>query len=547
MRTFGQQPKATQETTSTKSAIPRRTHFSQSHEVNSILHLQRTIGNQAVKRLLKPGHPKTPSPLIQPKLVIGQVNDPLEHEAEHIADRVMMAKGEDLFLASDPLHVGRKSAVGEKESGKTISTTESATREASARAEMRVLNGRGSPLPASQRTFFESRFGHDFTAVRVHSDSRSADLARSVNARAFTLGQDIVFGRGEYRPESGEGARLLAHELAHVVQQHASQAIIQRQPATKDPFAKGGTFDQLEILREATLPTIEFEDAELRKLSFNDRFREVQVRRFNRKFTALVELGNLKDKRAVSTLIDLVEDRLFIAPKDFTPDQERKLKQEAMAALGKIGGSVALLKLRDFLNSADPQERMMAARGYSGASGRVATADLLIALKGETDTLLKSQIIFALGNVGSGLDVKTKQMIVTALINEMENNTGAVKQAAVNALGRIQLKTATEPLMKQLTLWQTVPLLAADIVRALGDIGDNRAVDILVIMLEKHVSEAVRSQAATALGKIRGDKALAALRRRVRQETDSLVIAAIRKAIGPTIVRWEFKPVGPQF
>src|SRR4029077_13808499 len=118
---------------------------------------------------------------------------------------------------------------------------------------------------------------------------------------------------------------------------------------TKDPFAKGGTFDQLEILREATLPTTEFEDAELRKLSFNDWFREVQVRRFNRKRTALVELGNLKDKRAVSTLIDLVEDKLFIAPKDFTPDQELKLKQEAMAALGKIGGSVALLKLRDLL------------------------------------------------------------------------------------------------------------------------------------------------------------------------------------------------------
>jgi HEAT repeat protein len=171
---------------------------------------------------------------------------------------------------------------------------------------------------------------------------------------------------------------------------------------------------------------------------------------------------------------------------------------------------------------------------------------LLIALKGETDPSLKSQIIFALGNVGSGLDIKTKQMIVTALINEMENNTGAVKQAAVNALGRIQLKTATEPLMKQLKLWLTIPLLAADIVRALGDIGDDRAVDILVIMLEKHGSEAVRSQAATALGKIRGDKALAALRRRVSQETDSLVKAAIRKAIGPTLLRWEFKRVGSQ-
>ena len=184
----------------------------------------------------------------------------------------MMAKGEGLSLASDPSHVGRKSAVGEKEYGKTISKTESATKEASG-AEMRVLNGPRFASPHVSADFLRVKvWTRLHSGVPFHSDSRSANLARSVNARAFTLGQDIVFGTGEYRPESGEGARLLAHELTHVVQQHASQAIIQRQPATKDPFAKGGTFDQLEILREATLPTTEFEDAELRKLSFSDWF-----------------------------------------------------------------------------------------------------------------------------------------------------------------------------------------------------------------------------------------------------------------------------------
>ena len=134
-------------------------------------------------------------------------------------------------------------------------------------SEMKGLNGHGSPLPKSQRTFFESTFGHDFKAVRIHSDSRSADLARIINARAFTLGQDIVFGTGEYRPESRDGARLLAHELAHVVQQSATQPTIQRQPVTKpapnDPFAQGGTYEQLQILREAgTLPFAEYEAIE---------------------------------------------------------------------------------------------------------------------------------------------------------------------------------------------------------------------------------------------------------------------------------------------
>jgi HEAT repeat protein len=327
------------------------------------------------------------------------------------------------------------------------------------------------------------------------------------------------------------------------VQQHASQATIQRQPAPNDPFAKGGTYDQLGILREATLPLADYNDPELRNLSFSDRFIAIQSRRFQRKFAAIVKLGDLKDKRAVLALIQIVEDKLFTAPNDFTPDQKLLLKQEAVSALAKIGGPVALAKLNDLLNSKDPRERMIAARGYSGASERGAVADLLTALKKETDAALKSQIIFALGNVGSGLGVKAKQTIVTELISQMDNSTGDVKHAAVNALGRIQLKTATEPLMKQLSLWQSVPLLAADIVRALGDIGDDSAVDIVVIMLEKHASASVRGEAATALGKIRGDKALAALRRRVSQETDSVVKAAIRKAIGPTIFRQEFKSV----
>jgi Domain of unknown function (DUF4157) len=82
-----------------------------------------------------------------------------------------------------------------------------------------VLRSSGQPLEAGTRSFFESRFGEDFSHVRVHADERSADSARAVNARAYTVGSDVVFERGQYGPSTVPGRQLLAHELTHVVQQ----------------------------------------------------------------------------------------------------------------------------------------------------------------------------------------------------------------------------------------------------------------------------------------------------------------------------------------
>ncbi len=88
-----------------------------------------------------------------------------------------------------------------------------------------LLQSPGRSLDPATRAFLEQRMEHNFGAVRVHSDGRADDAARAVDARAFTLGQDIVFGRGEYRPGTTEGTRLLAHELAHVVQQRRGVSI----------------------------------------------------------------------------------------------------------------------------------------------------------------------------------------------------------------------------------------------------------------------------------------------------------------------------------
>lgn len=82
----------------------------------------------------------------------------------------------------------------------------------------RALHSPGRPLPAGERAFMERRFGHDFSAVRIHDDATAADAARAVSANAFTVGRDIAFAEEQYRPGSDAGRRLLAHELAHVVQ-----------------------------------------------------------------------------------------------------------------------------------------------------------------------------------------------------------------------------------------------------------------------------------------------------------------------------------------
>jgi hypothetical protein len=82
-----------------------------------------------------------------------------------------------------------------------------------------VLRSPGKPLDAATRAFMEPRFRHDFSRVRVHADARAAESARAVNALAYTVGRDIVFGTGQYAPRITEGKRLLAHEMTHVIQQ----------------------------------------------------------------------------------------------------------------------------------------------------------------------------------------------------------------------------------------------------------------------------------------------------------------------------------------
>jgi hypothetical protein len=93
-----------------------------------------------------------------------------------------------------------------------------------------VLASPGQPVDGGTRAFMEDRFGHDFSQVRVHTDARAASSARAVGALAYTVGRHIVFGAGHYAPGTGEGRRILGHELAHVVQQRGLDALPARAP-----------------------------------------------------------------------------------------------------------------------------------------------------------------------------------------------------------------------------------------------------------------------------------------------------------------------------
>lgn len=179
--------------------------------VEKILFLQRTIGNQRVQGLIRSG-------ALQTKLKINTPGDRYEQEADRVAERV---------VASKPMQAPHEGKAQVQR--KSISDAQTAPV-----ADNFIQNlGPGQPLDTATRAFFEPRFGHDFSHVRVHSDARAAEAARAVNARAFTVGRDVVFGMAQYQPESTAGRQLLAHEMAHVMQQQRRRTDLEVDAGTK--------------------------------------------------------------------------------------------------------------------------------------------------------------------------------------------------------------------------------------------------------------------------------------------------------------------------
>lgn len=154
---------------------------------------------------------------LQRKMRIGASNDPLEREADRVADQVLSNSSHPAVSSAAP-RIQRYSGQATQGAGQVPASVE------------RVLGDSGRALETGLSQEMGERFGHDFSQVRVHTGGEAEQSAREVNARAYTVGQHIVFGAGGFQPQSREGRRLLAHELTHVVQQSGNPGtgLIQR-------------------------------------------------------------------------------------------------------------------------------------------------------------------------------------------------------------------------------------------------------------------------------------------------------------------------------
>jgi len=178
------------------------------------------IGNQAVLRRLCPANPH-----LQFKLEVGAVNDPLEAEADRVADQVMRIPDPAAIPSAASHSLQRKCSACEEEDSKIVRPKSNGQAHDGAEAPPivhSVLASSGQPLDTATRDFFEPRFGVDLSAVRVHADEPAGHSAESVGAIAYSTGRNIVFAPGHYQPHSAKGRRLLAHELTHTIQQGAA-------------------------------------------------------------------------------------------------------------------------------------------------------------------------------------------------------------------------------------------------------------------------------------------------------------------------------------
>ncbi len=206
---------------------------------------------------------------VQKKLTVGAVNDPMEHEADAMADTVMrmpiapqnIVQRKEIFIqreyddtkeegegeekeqsgstekneapvatqpvADEPEHVQRKplvSFIQKKEKGEGGTANDAITN------QINTTRGNGNQMSGVTKSFMESRFGTDFSNVRIHTGDYAVQMSRDLNAQAFTVGSDVYFNQGKFAPESNSGKHLLAHELTHTIQQTGS--IVQPKKAT---------------------------------------------------------------------------------------------------------------------------------------------------------------------------------------------------------------------------------------------------------------------------------------------------------------------------
>src|SRR6185437_540785 len=239
-------------------------------------------------RAVKPVGPRIN---LQAKLMVGAVNDPLEMEADRVADQVMRMPEPHTAAHSDHAKSSRSANHSDQSAhaggslhrkcdcGGSCDECKKHEDDQHVKVQMKangagsaygmeappivheVLRSSGKPLDSATRAFMEPRFGHDFSNVRIHTDAKAAESAKAVGARAYTVGSNVVFGAGQYGPRSTVGQSLLGHELAHVVQQEWNRcgSLQKSSESTSEasPKSVGTTASQSEAETDALVEKIQ--------------------------------------------------------------------------------------------------------------------------------------------------------------------------------------------------------------------------------------------------------------------------------------------------
>ncbi|MQA92288.1 MAG: DUF2272 domain-containing protein [Gemmatimonas sp.] len=291
MHAFAQRSRAAQQNVPAEFAKSGRVHPGRSREVRAPLRLQRAVESQGVEgpqqRTIEErsrGWTGTasphfgrnfsripilsPSPVrVQTKLTVNAPGDVYEQEADRVAEQIVHRRESELQRTCAcgggcPECERAKEATGPSSFLQSRPQPSGSGRPSTAPPIVnQTLRSPGQPLDARTRAFMEPRFGRDFTHVRVHTGTGAAEAAGAVQAKAFTVDNHVVFGAGQFSPASGDGRRLLAHELTHVVQQSsatrmpASDRAGRRPTVAEAPVAIIETPGGSVVQRDWALPT----------------------------------------------------------------------------------------------------------------------------------------------------------------------------------------------------------------------------------------------------------------------------------------------------
>lgn len=161
----------------------------------------------------------SPAPIIQAKLKIGSPNDKYEREADAVADQVMRMPDQGVQMkceACEENEIQIKPTIQRSPNGSMTASPEISSK-------ISATLGGGKKLPSKTQSEMGSKMGADFNGVNIHTDYTAVKLSQDLGAKAFTVGNDIYFNKGQYNLVFSKGKRLLAHELTHVIQQNGAE------------------------------------------------------------------------------------------------------------------------------------------------------------------------------------------------------------------------------------------------------------------------------------------------------------------------------------